>query len=83
MISASCNGSSVSAYDHDRGVHLTGTIPLLYDHDTASHFSLQPTGNGSYNGYDHETAEHFTVNVSNNGAQIYDHGKGEFFQYQG
>lgn len=80
-LSGTINASFVQAYDHDNSHHITGQLPRLYHHGTASHIDLMPGQSGEYRGYDHSTHVHFLVRVRQGGVSVYDHERGEHFHY--
>ncbi|NNG74713.1 hypothetical protein HLI18_33830 [Rhizobium laguerreae] len=80
-ITVTVNGSSVTSYDHESGCHINGSLPSLYHYGVGAHITLNPRGDGSYDGYDYDTGSHFTVSVSGHMVQIYDHGESSNFAY--
>lgn len=71
---------SVTAYDHGRGVHYSGTLPSLYDFGASEHFTLDARGK-DVQGYAFGCGEHFTATVSGNSVVIYDYETSEHYHF--
>lgn len=80
-VSASVTGDTISAYDYESGCHFGGTMPTLYHYGVGSHFTLNASPGGIYNGYDFDTGQHFRISVSGKTVQCYDFGEAAYFTY--
>jgi hypothetical protein len=79
-VSGTVDSKSVNIYDHDRGAHVTGTLPSLYDHGLGSHVSLTVNG-AEFSGYDHGSASHYSGRLTGSTVTIFDHGTSQHYQY--
>lgn len=80
IFSGSISNASVSIYDHDRGCHITGTIPGLYDHGIGGHIQLTINGN-AFKGYDFHSGSHFSGTINGTNISIYDFQESTHFNY--
>ena len=74
------SGNGARGYDHDAGAHVSESGAGLYHHGLGAHITLDVNGD-NFSGYDHESGSHFSGGVSGSSVQIYDHGEGQWFNY--
>ena len=78
--SGAVGATSCNTYDHDRGCHITGSPPQLYDHGNQKHLTLEVKGQ-AFSGYDFDSQQHFSGRVNGSSITLYDHGDGAHHNY--
>lgn len=71
---------TVRVYDFDRGCHITGTLPSLYDFGRSAHLRLNLEGDG-FRGYDFASSAHFNGRVSGKRVTLYDFGSSSYHHF--
>ncbi len=79
-MSGTLSGARVTAYDHERNCHITGSGVSLYPYGNGAYVTLQ-LSTSTFSGYDYDSKRHFTGNVTGRNVALYDYETRHFYHY--
>lgn len=79
-IAAEAQGEHLQGFDGERTARFGGTLPELRDLGDNAQIHLTIEGD-RVQGFDRSTSVHFTAQVDERLVQLYDHGRGEWFNF--
>lgn len=80
QIAAEARGDTLQAFDGDRSVSFSGTLPEIYDAGDQAFVSLAVDG-ATAQGYDRSSSHHYSLTATEEVVQLYDHGPGAWFAF--
>lgn len=79
-IAAECRGDRLQAYDGERAVSFSGTLPEIYDQGDRAFVSLEIDG-ASVRGYDRGSESFYEGKGTGPLIELYDHGESAWFAF--